>query len=422
MSSLQLPGLFTGIDTATIVTQLIALQRRRLVAYEDRKSQWEERQDSLSELESKLRSFRTSIQALSDSDLLKEFSVSSSDSDIITAEATNQAFEGNHTVVVNQLATSERWVHTAGLEYAENLVGAGTFIYSYNHKESSIETTADTTLEDLVGLINNDADNPGVTASLLYYNNAFHMVLNGNDAGSDYSISVNASNTEIWEMSTAFTQNSDNATLSTKLTQLDQFTENAGLVGDEQIIITGTDHHGNSVSSTLNVNENIKLEHLIGEINDAFDGSAKAVFENGKIVLTDTTSGTSSISLSLTYDNGTGDTQLTLPTVVGDWSVTEGGTTSANLANFTQSDFTKSQAAQDSKIKVDGFPSTSAASEVQTMTLTAGNPNNGHYHLTYNGQTTGEIAYNADAATIQAALEALSNVNTNDIVVTAENT
>jgi len=63
---------------------------------------------------------------------------------------------------------------------------------------------------------------------------------------------------------------------------------------------------------------------------------------------------------------------------------------------------------------------TTAASEVQTVTLgTAPNnvPDGGHFHLTYNGETTGEIAWNATAAQIKAALEELSTVNTDDITV-----
>ncbi|TFG49410.1 MAG: hypothetical protein E4H40_03055 [Candidatus Brocadiia bacterium] len=415
MPSLQLSGLSTGIDTAAIVKQLIELEKRRLVAYQNRKTQWEKRQDSLGDLESKLRSFRTSVKALSNSDLLREFSISSSDSDIVTAEATNKAFEGNHTVVINQMATSERLVHNIGMEYAEDLVGKGKFIYSYNHKEAIIDTTAETTLEDLVGLINNDADNPGVTASLLYYNNAFHMVLNSQNAGSEYSISINSSSTEKWEMNTPFTQGTDKATLATKLTQLDQFTANSGLVNGDHITITGIDHNGNAVSSTLNVTSNTRLEHLIAEINDAFDGTAKAVLENGKIVLADTASGTSNLSLSLTYTAGSGGTtDLTLPTLEEDWSVTQGGATDASLANFTGSAFTKSQSAQDSKIRVDGFPSNVTTSEVQTLTLDDV-ATGGTFTLTYKGQTTAPIAYNADTATIQAALEALSTVSAGDI-------
>jgi flagellar capping protein FliD len=411
MSTIQLSGLSTGIDTQELIAQLMAVEKRTLNLYNTRKETWTERKDVLNTLESKLSNLRSSIRALSDSDELRAFSVASSDSDVVSAEAAYDAFEGNHTVVVNQLATSERWVHSAGFEYAEDYVGEGTFIYSYNNKETCITTTDTTTLEDLVGLINNDANNPGITAGLLYYNNAYHLVLNGNDAGTDYRISVNFSNTQVLAAASELTSGSDNATLSTKITDLDQFGDNA-LEGGEVIQITGTDHNGNAITQVnLSITSNTKLSHLIDEINDAFDGIAKATFENGKIVLTDKASGESDLSINLAYNANGSSATLSLPSLS---LQTEGGKITGNLANFSSSDFTQTQAAQDSLIKVDGFPSGSAVSEVQTLSRTV-SPTSGTYTLTYQGQTTAAIAYNASVSQIQAALEALSSVNTGDI-------
>jgi len=355
MSTLRLPGLLTGIDTAKLIAQLMAIERRSLNVYEERISMWEERQDALSTLETKLSNLRNSVRALSDADELRAFSVASSDTDKLTADASYNAFEGNHTVVINQLANAERWVHTTGKEYAEDYVGAGTFIYSYNHKETTLTTTATTTLEDLVGLINNDANNPGVTASLLYYNDAYHLVLNGNDAGTDYGISINASSTEVWQAGSAFTVGGGNATLSSKITALDQFGANP-LLGGEHIEITGTDHDGVAITQVdLTVTENTKVGHLISEINDAFDGIAKAVLENGKIILTDDTSGTSNLSIDLTWDDNSSGATLTLPTMA---FLIEGGSTTASGMNndFEPADFSETQSAQDSEIRVDGYP------------------------------------------------------------------
>lgn len=414
MANLGLPGLFTGIDTSTLIAQLMALERRTINLYQERKNLWEERKNALSSLETSLTTLRTTLSALSDADALRAFSTSSSDTGKVTAEASYNTFEGNHTVVINQLANAERWVQTEGLEYIEDYVGEGTFIYSYNHKETSITTTATTTLEELVGLINNDVNNPGVTASLLHYNKAYHLVLNGNDAGTDYRIFVNASSTEVWEADAAFTTGGGDATLSTKITELGQFTVNNGLQGNEQIQITGTDHNGAAIIQVnLNVTENTTVGHLISEINDAFDGIAKATLENGEIILTDNTSGTSNLSITLAYDQGSGDTTLTLPTMAVS---TEGGSTTADLANFAPGDFTLSQTAQDSKIKVDGFPSTAPVSELQHLDF-VNRATDGTFTLTYNGQTTAAIARNASIAEVQAALEALSNVSAGDIIV-----
>ena len=56
-------------------------------------------------------------------------------------------------------------------------------------------------------------------------------------------------------------------------------------------------------------------------------------------------------------------------------------------------------------------------SEVQTVTITGG-PTGGTFTLTYAGQTTTGIAYNAIAAAVQTALENLSNLVPGDVTVT----
>jgi flagellar capping protein FliD len=352
MGEIRLPGLFTGIDTSALINQLMALERSALNQYQQRQNVWNERKDALSSLQAKLDALRSTTKALSSARELRAFATATSDPDLLTAEASHNAFEGNHTIIVNQLANAERWVHTAGKEYVEDYVGAGTFIYSYNHRETVITTTAETTLEDLVGLINNDANNPGVTANLLYYNGAYHLMLNGNEAGSDYEVSVNASNTEVWQSATPFTVAGANAALANKIVELDQFV--GTLAGDEYITISGRLHDGTVVSQDFAINGNTKLGQLIEEINDTFAGTATATLVNGQIRLTDHTSGTSQMQVSLTYHLGSGSTTLDLPALS---QSTQGGSISASLAGFAAVDFTETQSAQDSQIKVDGYPS-----------------------------------------------------------------
>ena len=351
MGELKLPGLATGIDTASLISQLMAIERRSLNKFVKRQNTWDERKDAVSSLKTKLETLKSAAAALSDAGELRAYSTTSSDTDILTAESSNNAFEGNHTVVVDQLANAERWVHSTGAKYAEDYVGEGTFIYTYNHQEITINTTAETTLEEFVGLINNDADNPGLTANLLYYNDGYHLVLNGNDAGSDYEIAVNASNTEVWQTDSAFTSGNENAALSTKIMDLDQF--DGTFAGDETITISGQQHDGTVVNQVFAVNANTKLDHLIEEINDAFGGTATATLVNGQIHLADHTSGASQMQLNLVYDAGSGSTTFDVPTVSRS---TEGGAVSATLAGYAEADFTETQAAQDSRIKVDGFP------------------------------------------------------------------
>lgn len=56
-----------------------------------------------------------------------------------------------------------------------------------------------------------------------------------------------------------------------------------------------------------------------------------------------------------------------------------------------------------------------AANDVQTLTVT-GTPTGGTFVLTFNGDVTAAIAYNAAAADVQAALEALPSIGTGNVV------
>jgi len=53
--------------------------------------------------------------------------------------------------------------------------------------------------------------------------------------------------------------------------------------------------------------------------------------------------------------------------------------------------------------------------EVQTVTVT-GTPTGGTYTLTFNGQTTSGIPYNATSSQVQSALVALSNIGAGDVL------
>lgn len=62
-------------------------------------------------------------------------------------------------------------------------------------------------------------------------------------------------------------------------------------------------------------------------------------------------------------------------------------------------------------------PFASASNEVQSITI-SGAPTGGTFTLTFNGETTAAIAYNASAAAVQAALEALGLIDPGDVAVT----
>lgn len=71
------------------------------------------------------------------------------------------------------------------------------------------------------------------------------------------------------------------------------------------------------------------------------------------------------------------------------------------------------------EVRIDptGVGTPAGTSEVETVTIT-GTPAGGTFTLTFDGETTAPIAYNATAAAVQAALLALPSFRTGDVVVT----
>lgn len=425
MGELRFPGLVTGIDTAALIKQLMIINSRRLATYQVQKTDYEEQNTALDELRSKISALESSASALADADDMEIFSTSSSDTNILTLTASSESNPGSHSIEVNQLATTETWIQdTSIFNYETDYVltddSDGVFIYSYNNKERTITAVKnETTLKDFVNLINNDEDNPGVTASLLHQDGKYHLMLSGQETGEDYHISINASSTEVWkpdveEPDQTFTDDGGNAVLSTKITELDQFSGTLG--ASDKITIIGKNHSGTDIlpDFDITITENTTVGHLIDAINEQFDGVATARLENGQIWLTDNTCGSSGLEIGLSWS---GTANLNLPTMAVS---TEGGGTIESLSFVSSSSFIETQSAQDSEIRVDGYPPQAGGiAEVQTL-VKPNKATEGTLTLTYDGQVTGAIAFDATNAQVQDALELLSNVNPGDICVSGK--
>src|SRR4030042_547730 len=100
MGEIRLPGLLTGIDTETLISQLMAIESRTLSMYQIRQTLWERKKSAISTLESKLTSLKSSLQKLSDDQKLRAYSTASSDEDVLTAEASHNAFEGTPSIII----------------------------------------------------------------------------------------------------------------------------------------------------------------------------------------------------------------------------------------------------------------------------------------------------------------------------------
>lgn len=111
--------------------------------------------------------------------------------------------------------------------------------------------------------------------------------------------------------------------------------------------------------------------------------------------------GTVDTALEALSNIGSGDVSVT-GSAGGPWTVEFTGSLAAtNVAPMTAS----------------GSSLTGGTPEEQTITL-INSPSGGTFTLDFNGEVTGSIAYNADAATVESALEALPGIKPGDVSVT----
>ena len=110
MGELRLPGIATGIDTTSLIKQLMTVQGRRLATYQVKQRNYDAQTSAIETLRSQIGSLRNSAGSLSDADDMEVYSVSTSDSDILTISASSDANPGSHSIEVDQLATAETWI------------------------------------------------------------------------------------------------------------------------------------------------------------------------------------------------------------------------------------------------------------------------------------------------------------------------
>lgn len=114
---MYISGIATGLDTETLVQQLMAIERRPLVLMQERKNLLQQQRDAWRDINTRLNNLRDRMAELSRTSLFEGRSAVSSAADVATASATRDAAEARYNIEVVQLAQSHR-VASAKLEDA----------------------------------------------------------------------------------------------------------------------------------------------------------------------------------------------------------------------------------------------------------------------------------------------------------------
>jgi flagellar hook-associated protein 2 len=108
MSGLNIAGIASGIDTNSIISQMVALETRSLVSYQQRIAQQEAERVAYGDLNGRLQALQTATSRFSSNELFSSLTATSSRTDLVQVSADQNAPRGSHQIKVLQAAQAHR--------------------------------------------------------------------------------------------------------------------------------------------------------------------------------------------------------------------------------------------------------------------------------------------------------------------------
>lgn len=196
--TISFSGLATGIDTRSIVTQLMALERAPEKILTNQKTRMQSQVDAYNQISSALSSLKTLMAGMNTDSTFTAKTVSVGDSSVTGATASGTAMAGSHILRVTSLARSQTLVSDSSTlggyaSQTDQSFGTGTItITDTTGGKSPVAVTIDGTNNSLQGIaaaINSSGAN--VTASVINDGSGtpYRLAIIGKDTNT-YSISA----------------------------------------------------------------------------------------------------------------------------------------------------------------------------------------------------------------------------------------
>lgn len=146
-------GLVSGLDTESIITKLMNIEKKPITQLQQKEAAYNVKLSAYGQLKSLLSGVRSAARNLDHRSDITTYSVTSSNSNVVTADAQITAVKGTYSVEVQQIATVQK-LRSAGFGDSE-AVGAGTITLKLGSGSTTIITVdASDTLSDVADAIN----------------------------------------------------------------------------------------------------------------------------------------------------------------------------------------------------------------------------------------------------------------------------
>ncbi|BCJ87871.1 flagellar filament capping protein FliD [Effusibacillus dendaii] len=188
-----LGGLISGMDTKTIINQLMQLEAQPLYQMQQRQHIQDLKKGLYNEVNSALLALQSKVQALTDPAVMNQKAVTSADQTIVTASvaSSGQPVAGTYNITVGNLATKFDWRSAAQTSATAALNLNGSFSVNVDGVTSQvINVTASDSLTNIASKINSALDTSGkpMKVSATVVNTT--LIINATDTGSTHTVTI----------------------------------------------------------------------------------------------------------------------------------------------------------------------------------------------------------------------------------------
>lgn len=184
-------GLGSNIDVNSLVSQLLALERRPLDKLNQRKTQYNAELSSFGKISSDLSGFQSAVAALKTAESFKVFSATAADTTYLSATADSTASAGSHSITITQLAQAQKLFSAAFADTTTTTLGTGTLTIANGASSFAVTvTSSNNTLDGIVNAVNAASSNIGVSASIVNDGTGYRLLFSPNNTGTAYAVTV----------------------------------------------------------------------------------------------------------------------------------------------------------------------------------------------------------------------------------------
>ena len=198
MATITAAGVGSGLDIPSIISQLMEIERQPLERLQFRQSQLEAQISAYGQLSSALSNFQGAMDKLASVSALKLFNGTSSNDDVATITPTSSADLGSFGIEVVRLAENHKMASQESLD-TDTFGGRrndalNIQVGSDPANTISVDLGTAKTLSEIRTAINDDPNNPGVTATIIHGDNGNQkLILTANDSGADNALTLSTS-------------------------------------------------------------------------------------------------------------------------------------------------------------------------------------------------------------------------------------